>query len=241
MKNPINSPNAVSWAILVSSFLFWIILLFDPLNLLNGQSCHIATTETSEASSFSGLMIGWTLMVLAMMLPKLISPIEHIFDRSLKRKRISSSLIFIAGYTLVWVILGFFMNLVIVALHSKMPGSYIPALVIGGIALIWQFSPIKQRFLNRGHDHRAIKTFGWSASGDAFNFGLEHGIYCFGAGWALMWFPMLLPQGHNLAMLLVMFIMVSEHMEHPQVPQWRFDLRLKLWRIIKAQTKLKLG
>ncbi len=247
MKNFIKSSNTISLVIIASSLFFWIMLLFDPINILGshhshgGHSSHMDMADTTEVSIFSGLMLGWILMVLAMMLPKLISPIEHIYKNSLKRKRFSSSLLFIIGYILIWTIVGFFINLVIVTLNNNMPGSYIPALVIGGIALVWQFSPIKQRFLNFGHNHRAIKAFGLPASTDAFTFGMEHGIWCFGSGWALMWFPMLLPQGHNLAMLLVMFVMVSEHMEHPQIPRWRFSLRLKLWRILKAQTKLKFG
>lgn len=240
-----NLSISISLVIIAFSFLFWIILLFDPINIMGGHGGHgghgdhMMMTETTNITIISGLMMGWIIMVLAMMLPKLISPIEHVYLKSLKRKRLSSILLFIIGYVLVWTIVGLFMNLVITILTNKMPGSYIPAVVIGGIALVWQFSPIKQRFLNLGHDHRAIEAFGWSASKDACRFGMEHGIWCFGSGWALMWFPMLLPQGHNLAMLLVMFIMVSEHMERPQIPRWRFNFRMKLWRILKAQTKLK--
>ncbi|WP_299682068.1 DUF2182 domain-containing protein [uncultured Dokdonia sp.] len=245
-----NLTNSISFVVITVSFLFWMILLFDPLNIMGGHSGHgshggheghMEMTNTTNTAIISGLMIGWIIMVVAMMLPKLISPIEHIYLKSLKRKRISSIILFITGYVFIWTIVGLFMNLIIVTLTNKMPGSYIPALIIGGIAIVWQFSPIKQRFLNLGHDHRAIKAFGWSASKDACLFGMEHGIWCFGSGWALMWFPMLLPQGHNLAMLLVMFMMVSEHMEQPQLPRWRFDFRMKLWRILKAQTKLKLS
>ena len=240
MKSPKKSILNVSTLIIGASILFWIILIFDPLNFLNGQSCHVSADATASIS-FSGLMIGWVIMVLAMMLPKLISPIEDICQSSLKRKRVSSSLLFIGGYTLVWTLVGILMNLIILEVNKSMPGSYLPAIIIGSIALVWQFSPIKQRFLNLGHDHRTIKAFGTAADIDALKFGVEHGLWCLGSGWAIMWFPMLLPIGHNLAMLLVMFIMVSEHMEHPQKPAWRLDFRMKLWRIIKAQTKIKLG
>lgn len=241
MSSTIRPSISISWIVIILSTIFWIVLIFDPLNLLNGQSCHITESSSADGISFSGLMIGWGLMVLAMMLPKLISPIEQIYEFSLKRKRLSSSVLFVLGYTTLWVIVGFFMNMVIVYLHSILPGSYIPAIVVGAIALIWQVSPIKQQFLNRGHDHRAIKAFGWQADADAFLFGLEHGLWCFGAGWALMWFPMLLPQGQNVTMLLVMFVMVSEHMEHPQVPSWKINFRLKLWRIFKKRTQMRLG
>jgi hypothetical protein len=34
--------------------------------------------------------------------------------------------------------------------------------------------------------------------------------------------------------------MLSEHMEHPKYPKWNFNLRLRLFKIIAAQTKIKL-
>ena len=248
MKNSKNVRYSISITILGLSIVFWILLLFDPINLMNGNHCHVSVEGLSQVSSetllaknpFSNLMIGWILMVFAMMLPKLISPIQHIYERSFKRKRFSSAVLFILGYAIVWIVVGFIMNLAILSFNVLIPGSYMPAIVIGAIALIWQFSPIKQRFLNLGHDHRSIAAFGRAASIDAFQFGVMHGVYCFGAGWALMWFPMLLPVGHNIAMMIVTVIMISEHMEHPQIPAWRFNFRLKLLRIINAQTTMKI-
>ena len=99
---------------------------------------------------------------------------------------------------------------------------------------------MKQWFLNLGHDHRILSAFGWKAFRDSLFFGLTHGVWCFGSGWALMLFPMLLPKGHNLAMLLVTFIMISEHLENPRFPMWFLPPRLKLLKIIIAQTRIKL-
>ena len=108
------------------------------------------------------------------------------------------------------------------------------------VAIIWQFSPFKQQCLNRGHEHWTLSAFGWAAKRDAFVYGIYHGLWCVGAGWALMLFPMLLPTGHNLAMIVVTIIMISEHMEHPQLPRWNFSLRLKLIKILIAQTRIKV-
>lgn len=179
-------------------------------------------------------------MVVAMMLPKLIIPIQQIYASTLKRRRFLSVLLFVSGYIGVWMIVGVFMIAVILGLHLLMPGSYIPAIVLGIIAIIWQFSPVKQKCLNRGHDHRTLAAFGWAANRDAILFGIMHGVWCVGAGWALMLLPMLLPVGHNLAMILVTFIMLSEHLEHPQLPRWRIDFRFKLFRFIVVQTKTRL-
>lgn len=46
-----------------------------------------------------------------------------------------------------------------------------------------------------------------------------------------MLFPMLLPMGYNLAMILVTIIMLTEHMEHPRVPKWEINFRLKFYNL----------
>ncbi|WP_223608696.1 DUF2182 domain-containing protein [Chryseobacterium sp. OSA05B] len=248
MKTSKRIRYSISVVILSVSALFWVILLFNPGGIMTVKHCHVTLEGPSKASlqmmlqmnPVSDLMIGWTLMVLAMMLPKLIVPVQYIYDRSFKNRRFWSALLFILGYTAVWIVMGFFMNMIIIGLNLLLPNSYIPALGVGIIAVIWQFSPIKQKCLNRGHDHAPLAAFGSEADRDAFMFGIMHGVWCVGAGWALMLFPMLLPSGHNLAMIVVTFIMISEHMEHPRFPGWHFSFRLKLLRVIIAQTKLNL-
>ncbi|SFN53233.1 Predicted metal-binding integral membrane protein [Chryseobacterium oleae] len=248
MKTSKRIRYSISITILAVSAFFWIILLFNPGGIMTVKHCHVSLEGPSKASlqmmlqmnPVSDLMIGWTLMVLAMMLPKLITPVQYIYDRSFKSRRFWSALLFILGYTAVWIVMGFFMNAIIVGLNLLLPNSYIPALAVGIIAVIWQFSPIKQKCLNRGHDHVALAAFGSEADRDAFMFGIMHGVWCVGAGWALMLFPMLLPSGHNLAMIVVTFIMISEHMEHPRSPGWHFSFRLKLLRVMIAQTRLNM-
>ncbi|MGG5208710.1 DUF2182 domain-containing protein [Chryseobacterium sp. MIQD13] len=248
MKTSKRIRYSISVTILAVSAVFWVILLFNPGGIMRVKHCHVTFEGPSKASlqmllqmnPVSDLMLGWTLMVLAMMLPKLITPVQYICERNFKSRRFRSAILFIFGYTAVWIVMGFLMNALIVGLNFLMPNSYIPALLVGIIALIWQFSPIKQRYLNRGHDHIPLAAFGSEADRDALTFGIMHGIWCVGAGWALMLFPMLLPAGHNLAMIAVTFIMISEHMEHPRFPKWHFSLRLKLLRIIIAQIKMNL-
>lgn len=248
MKTSKRIRYSISISILAVSAVFWVILLFNPGGIMTVKHCHVTLEGPSKASlqmmlqmnPVSDLMIGWTLMVLAMMLPKLITPVQYIYDRSFKSRRLGAALLFISGYTAVWIVMGFFMNALIVGLNLLLPNSYIPAIAIGVIAVIWQFSPVKQRCLNRGHDHVSLAAFGSEANRDAFMFGMMHGVWCVGAGWALMLFPMLLPSGHNVAMMVVTFIMISEHMEHPKFPKWYFTFRLKLLRIIIAQTKVNM-
>jgi len=234
--------------ILGISIALWVLLLLNPGNILTVQHCPMTASGPSRASlqmllvmnPVSSLLTGWTLMVLAMMLPKLILPIQYIYGRSLKRRRFWSALLFVSGYAGTWVAVGFFMVAAILGLNVLMPKSYVPAIAIGIIAIVWQCSPVKQRCLNRGLDHMTLAAFGWAANRDALLFGIFHGLWCVASGWALMLFPMLLPVGHNLAMVLVTFIMISEHLEHPQVPRWRFYFSGKLMRMISAQAQIRL-
>lgn len=234
----------IIWGI---SCIFWIFLLWNPSNLMPATHCLMTLCEGRDTSlkmllkinSISDMMIGWILMVFAMMLPKLMVPIQNIIDHSFKDMRSLMVFLFIAGYASTWIVAGFLLNILILFVSIQMPGSFIPAVILGVVVLIWQFSPVKQRCLNKGHYHPVLAAWGLKAYKDAFSFGLSHGFWCVGAGWALMLFPMVLPQGHHFAMLMVTFMMLSEHMEHPQIPRWKVNFRLKLLRILVSQNPIK--
>lgn len=240
--------NRILFVIMGISILFWILLLVNPGGVTGMEHCHMSaccaaptTLETLlEMNPFSDQLLGWGLMVVAMMLPKLVFPIEQIYLQSFKKYRFVNASLFVLGYVAAWMLAGIGMVWIIILSNLIFPSSFLPALLVFGMALVWQFSPAKQRFLNLGHEHKILSAFGWQKYRDALLYGIEHGVWCIGAGWALMLFPMLLPQGHNLAMLVVTFIMLSEHMEHPRYPKWNFHLRLRLFKILISQTKIKL-
>jgi predicted metal-binding membrane protein len=230
------------------SLFVWALLFKNPdAHIVSITLCHSSATLPtaelvqipSEINPLSSQLIGWGLMVIAMMLPKLIIPIQSICMQSFKRYRFINSFLFVFGYTSVWMLAGVIIVAAILGLIQFMLQSYIPALSVGIIALVWQFSPTKQQFLNRGHDHSSLAAFGWASNRDALLSGLMHGIWCVGSGWALMLFPMLLPEGHNLAMIFIAFIMISEHFEHPRIPRWHFDFRIRFLKFIVAQARIR--
>jgi predicted metal-binding membrane protein len=188
----------------------------------------------------SSLAAGWAVMLLAMMSPTLIAPISHVVERSFKSRRARSVILFVIGYAAIWMTAGIVILAVQLGLSLIAPQSYLPAAVVGLIAFVWQCSPIKQRCLNRGHNHRELAAFGMAADRDAFSFGITHGLWCVGSCWALMLFPMLLAQGHLAAMAAVTFLMISERLEQPEPLGWRLRLRGKLMRIAVAQTRIRL-
>ena len=120
------------------------------------------------------------------------------------------------------------------------PQSYLPAVVVGIVAFVWQCSPVKQRCLNRSHNHRELAAFGIPADLDALRFGITHGAWCVGSCWALMLLPMLLSRWHFPAMAVVAFVMISERLEQPKPLSWHMRFSWKLVRILIAQTRIRL-
>ncbi|WP_161964451.1 DUF2182 domain-containing protein [Mucilaginibacter endophyticus] len=224
----------------------WGLLLVKPAAV---KHCFVTGGELSRTSleillltnPISPMLAGWGLMVLAMMLPKLIIPIQYTCERSFKNRRFRAASLFVLGYMGVWMVVGALMIGGILGLTLFMPGSYTPAIVVGIIAAIWQFSPVKQQCLNRGHNHKALAAFGRAADYDSVLFGFEHAVWCVGSNWVLMLFPVLLPGGNNFVMLAVTLLMLSEHMEAPRTPRWRINLSSKLIRILFAQTSIRLA
>ena len=54
----------------------------------------------------AGAAVNWLLMLAAMMAPVLIQPIQFVRGSSLARRRARSTLLFVAGYTAVWMFAG---------------------------------------------------------------------------------------------------------------------------------------
>ncbi|MBV9924023.1 MAG: DUF2182 domain-containing protein [Acidobacteria bacterium] len=188
----------------------------------------------------SSLAAGWALMLVAMMSPMLVTPIRHVLERSFKRRRARSVTLFVVGYAAVWMAAGGVLLGARLTSSLLMPRSYLPAVVAGVVAFVWQCAPVKQRCLNRGHRHRELAAFGAAADLDALRFGVTHGVWCVGSCWALMLFPMLLSQGHLAGMAAVTFLMVSERLEQPRPLGWRLRGAGKLTRIVAAQTRIRL-
>jgi predicted metal-binding membrane protein len=185
------------------------------------------------------LAVGWALMLAAMMLPTLIAPILHVLERNFQSRRSRSVALFSAGYAAIWMAAGGVLLAAELVLSVFAPHSWLPAIILGLIAFVWQCAPIKQRCLNRGHNHSELAAFGLNADLDALRFGMLHGVWCVGSCWALMLFPMLLPEGHSAAMLAVTFLMISERLDQPQPLSWRLRGPGKLLRILGAQTRIR--
>lgn len=238
----------VTISILLISAVTWMMLLVNTGSIMTLAHCPVTDSGASLASfqmllamnPISSLAAGWALMLVAMMSPTLITPIRHILKRSFKRRRARSITLFVVGYAAIWMAAGGVLIAAMLMLSLLAPQSYLPAVGVGIIAFVWQCSPVKQRCLNRGHNHSELAAFGIAADLDALRFGVTHGVWCVGSCWALMLFPMLLSQGHFAAMAVVTFVMTSERLEQPRPLSWRLRVPGKLLRIVVAQTRIRL-
>lgn len=186
------------------------------------------------------LMTGWALMLAAMMAPLLTAPVRHLRDRSFARRRARAIALFAAGYTTIWMLGGFVLLSVALALRQIAPASALPLMLAAAIALVWQFSPFKQRCLNRCHAHPELAAFGLAADLDAFRFGLTHGLWCVGSCWALMLLPLVVARSHLLAMAAVTLWLFAERLDQPMPPTWRCRGPNTAARAVIAQTRLRL-
>ena len=184
------------------------------------------------------------MMLVAMMLPTLIAPILHILDRSFKRRQTRSVLLFVVGYVAIWMPVGVVLTVAVLLIGRFAPTSsvpwFLPALGVGLIAFVWQCSPIKQRCLNRNHNHHELAAFGRKADIDALRFGLSHGWWCVGSCWALMTLPMMMSTGHFITMAAVTFLMISERLAPPRPLDWRLRFPGNLARILIVRGRMLL-
>jgi predicted metal-binding membrane protein len=189
----------------------------------------------------STLLLGWFVMLAAMMPPALISPVIYIRSRSFASRRSRSVALFIVGYVGPWTAAAAILLGIQVATLSLAPYSYFGAPVALAIALVWQCCPIKQICLNRCHAHSALAAFGSAADRSAVRFGSEYGFYCAGSCWALMLLPLLLPVGHLVAIAIATVLIFAERVERPRRPSWRWRGAGVLMRVVIAHTKVRLG
>ena len=188
----------------------WLVLAFGP-------APHCST------------VLGWALMLAAMMLPVLIAPVRHIHDRSFTHRRARAISLFLAAYGAVWMACG----IVLIGIRELIPPAALAMAILP--IVVWECSPAKQRCLNRGHAHPELPAFGHAADLGALRFGWTHALWCVGSCWALMFLPMLVSRGHFAVMAAVSVWLFAERLERPMPPRWRVRIPLTMARVIRAR------
>jgi predicted metal-binding membrane protein len=223
--------------VLFASAAAWVLLVFEPGGTA-AHSHHAAALAGGNAPP--ALALGWALMMAAMMGPLLIPPIRHVRDRSFARRRARAIALFAAGYLAVWMLAGIVLLGLAWEIRQAIPELSVQLMLAAVVAVVWQFSPAKQRCLNHGHAHPYLPAFGRAADIGALRFGLTHGVWCAGSCWALMLLPLLISRGHLIAMAAVTLWLSGERLERPLPPRWSLQLPRKATRLVAAQARMRL-
>jgi predicted metal-binding membrane protein len=227
--------SQVRLPLLFMSAVAWIVFAAGP----GGTSLYAHCTAANVAA-IPSLAGGWALMLAAMMAPALIPPVRHLRDRTFARRRARAIGLFVAGYAAMWMAAGALLLALALGVRRAAPESFVPVALAAAITMVWQFSPFKQRCLNRCHAHPELAAFGPAADIGALRFGLTHGVWCAGSCWALMFLPLLISRGHIAAMAAVSLWLFAERLDRPKPPCWRLRGPGKAARLVIAQACMRL-
>jgi predicted metal-binding membrane protein len=234
--------------IIGASLAGWSLLALDasvatsPLLCVGGsasvQDPAAYVAEAFNAAPLAGWVSGFALMLLAMMPPLLSGALSHVWQRSLRRRRVRAVVLFLAGYCAVWLVAGVPLVALSVLSGSMAARTQWQIAVVGlALATAWQATPLKQLCLNRCHRRPPLATFGLRAEADAYAYGASHGVWCVGTCWAMMLLPLAAGGGplHLPLMLAVTVAAMAERVRAPQesrwgaaLPRWPDDLRIVL-------------
>jgi predicted metal-binding membrane protein len=142
----------------------------------------------------------WVVMMAAMMFPS-IAPmvvmharIEEGNRRQGREAAFGTTILFVAGYLLIWTAAGVVGYTVIEAGHElsldflawDRAGPYVAGAVIAAAA-VYQLTPLKDACLRRCRSPMALVLAAWQPGRiGALRMGAEHGAWCVGCCWALM-------------------------------------------------------
>lgn len=162
--------------------------------LLDHRGIGEGTLPVSRMAVFAA---GWTLMVIAMMLPGSL-PLINLFSRMAVRRPDRTALIgrLIAGYLGVWAIFGavaFRGDAYVHAAAARLPAVGDAAQWIGVavllLAAIYQVTPLKEMCLTKCRSPYSFVAEHWrgtNAAAEALRLGAAHGLFCVGCCWTLM-------------------------------------------------------
>lgn len=163
----------------------------------------------------------WLLMLIAMMLPLLARPLDHVWVRSLPRRRWQAVAEFLVAYVMVWTAAGAALVLLAILLRASVGSLTAAALPLAG-AVAWRATPAWQVCQNRCHGIPRLDTFGLAAELDCLAYGARAAFWCIGTCWALMLLPLLV-RAHLPVMMAVALVAFIDRQAPPRpLRRWRW-------------------
>jgi predicted metal-binding membrane protein len=145
--------------------------------------------------AFVLFLLGWQVMIAAMMLPSSL-PLIQLFQRASASQRRArfAQIAFLSGYVAVWTAFGALAFLGDIGIHravDRVWWLHDRSYLIGGAVLLlagaFQFSGLKEKCLDQCRHPGAYLLLHYGQGvGAAFRLGRGHGLFCLGCCWALM-------------------------------------------------------
>jgi predicted metal-binding membrane protein len=175
----------------------------------------------AEAAGLALFLVGWALMVAAMMLPtatRLLRSFELVVQRRADRRRLEA--LVAAGFLGTWVLVGYGFQVFDLGVHAAVGAiGWLDARpqLIGASALLaaggFQFTSLKHRCLTACRSPRGFIYRNWRGGrpgSDALRIGVTYGTSCVGCCWALMLMLFALGTSSLVWMLAVGALMAAE-------------------------------
>src|SRR5687768_4336514 len=188
----------------------------------------VAGVDTSVAVGATAFTLGWTLMIVAMMLPSSV-PLVVTFAALVARRARPARLValLLLGYLVVWAGFGFVAWAADRAVHAAVDAlpwlAAHPQLILGVTLLVaglWQFSPLRDRCLDECRSPLGFVMNRWrgiSERREALLMGVAHGAFCVGCCWSLM----LVMFGIGISSLTAMLVLGGLTAVEKNLPQGR--------------------
>jgi predicted metal-binding membrane protein len=167
------------------------------------------------------IVTGWTVMIVAMMLPTSL-PLLAMFHRMTRQRpdRLQLVWLLIFGYLGVWTLFGLVAIFCDGLLHEAVEQNVwleTNAWLIGAgilvVAGLYQFTPLKYYCLEKCRSPLHFLMTHWQGRHDranAFRLGVRHGLFCLGCCWSLMLLMFAVGAGNLGWMLLLGALMAIE-------------------------------
>lgn len=205
----------------------WLLLLLsDQTVAASGHSEHVhgAVPSPEAGPGTAARLTGWSLMVVAMMLPPAL-PLLWMLRRLVVRHR-TRRLLLLSGagsFLAVWLLFGILLVTADALLTALAGGSWRPEPreLVGAVLVLaggFQLSSLKNRCLTACRSPRSFAVAHWHGERrpavEAATVGAAYGVYCVGCCWALMLVCFVGGTAHLVTMVPLAVVMSVERMTH---------------------------
>ncbi|OGO52928.1 MAG: hypothetical protein A2Z32_05060 [Chloroflexi bacterium RBG_16_69_14] len=175
----------------------WIVLWLWDASPYGRYLHHDPPSGLGSPLELGLFVVGWMLMIVAMMLPTAV-PLLVTFGALVGRRRRPGLLVALAilGYVVTWTAFGFVAWIGDRVVHATVDAvpwlAANPQLVLAATFMVagaYQFSPLKYRCLDECRSPLGFVLNHWQGQAErreAFHLGVAHGLFCVGCCWSLM-------------------------------------------------------